>query len=250
LLKKTPLVCAALLGACVWTTGQPDAGTLERRRGFDWVADTTDHFILHFQRGGSAAARSDLLGFQLDRARERTLQVLNEQDFPDRIHVFAVESRARMDDLVGRPIDGIAFYRSKVITLVMGDSVSGSPAHEVSHVIAMNVWGVGPTWLNEGLGVHVAGNWRGRDVHAVARELRARGQLVTLDKLTQNFRSLDPRIAYPQAGSLVRFIRERYSPEALHALWLGDEAEFTRLAGIDLPAIDRLWMISLQGGRD
>ena len=240
-MKKSIIVGAALLGACVWTSTQPDARALESKRGFDWVLDTTDHFILHLQRGSSAAARTGLLGFQLDRARERTLQILNVKDFPDRIDVFAVSSRDRMDELVGRSIDGIAFYRSKVITLVLGDSVSGSPAHEVFHVIAMNVWGVGPVWLNEGLSVHAAGNWRGRDVHAIARELKARGQLATLEQLTKDFRTLPPQTAYPQAGSLVRFIRERYNPEALHALWLENDNEFTRLAGIDLAAMDRLW---------
>jgi hypothetical protein len=243
MLERILIVCiAALSTGCATTAGQqPTARQLERARGFDWVVDTTEHFILHVQGGSPAAARKDLLGFQLDRARERTLQILNQQDFPDRIDVFAVSSRERMDDLVGRSVDGMAYHRSKVITLVLGDSISGSPAHEVFHVIVMNVWGLGPTWLNEGMSVDAAGSWRGRDVHAVARELRARDQLAPIERLTRDFRALAPQVAYPQAGSLVRYIRERYNPESLHALWNGDDVEFARLAGIDLAALDDLW---------
>lgn len=249
MLERMLMVCvAALCAGCVTTAGQqPTARQLVRARGFDWVVDTTENFVLHIQRGSPAVERKDLLGFQLDRARERTLQILNQPDFPDLINVFAVSSRGRMDDLVGRSVDGMAYHRSKVITLVLGDSISGSPAHEVFHVIVMNVWGVGPAWLNEGMSVDAAGSWRGRDVHEAARELRARGQLASVERLMHDFRSLAPQVAYPQAGSLVRFIRERYNPESLHALWREDNDEFARLTGVDLAALDDLWRDWLRG---
>jgi hypothetical protein len=147
---------------------------------------------------------------------------------------------------VDRTIDGIAYYNTNVIALVLGDSVSGSPIHEVFHVIAMSTWGLGPTWLNEGMSVYAAGSWQGRDLHARARELRDRNELVPLDRLTRDFRALDPRVAYPQAGSFVRYLHEHYNPAALHALWVGDDAEFKRLVGIDLAAVDMLWRESFR----
>jgi hypothetical protein len=115
MLERILIVCVAALSAgCLTTAGQqPTARQLVRARGFDWAVDTTDHFILHIQRGSSAIERKDLLGFQLDRARERTLQILSQPDFPDLINVFAVSSRERMDDLVGRSVDGMAYHRSK-----------------------------------------------------------------------------------------------------------------------------------------
>jgi len=214
---------------------------MQRRSGFSWVVDSTDHFVLHLEHGSRAQRSAGLLSFQLDRARERTLDLLGEKDYDERINVFVVGSREQMRRLAGRSIDGIAYYNTNVIALVLGDSVSGSPVHEVFHVIAMRTWGLGPTWLNEGMSVYAAGSWQGRDVHTRARELRARNELVSLDRLVHDFRALDPRIAYPQAGSLVRFLREHYNPAALRALWRGDDAEFTRLVGIDLAAVDKLW---------
>ncbi len=237
LLASTSLVSIA----CAPWHGQPDARQLRQRAGFAWVDDTTDTFILHLERGTASARRADLLAFQLDRARERGLQILGEKNFTPKIEVFAVGSRERMDVLVGRAIDGIAFYRSNVIAIVAGDSVAASPVHEVFHVLAMNKWGVGPVWLSEGMGVDVAGSWQGRDVHVRARELRAESRLATLERLTHDFRDIDPRVAYPQAGSFVRYLRERYNPDALRALWRSQEQEFNRLVGIDLAAVDRLW---------
>jgi hypothetical protein len=235
-----------LLSSCALLRGQPDPRDLQRRSGLSWLVDTTDHFVLHLEKGTRAEKRADLLGFQLDRARERALDLLSEKNYEPRINVFVVGSRSRMQKLVGRNVDGIAYYNTKVIALVSGDSVSGSPMHEVFHAIAMSTWGLGPTWLNEGMSVYAAGTWQGRDLHSRARDLRDRNELVPLDRLTRDFRALDSRIAYPQAGSFVRFLREHYNPAALHALWVGNDAEFTRLAGIDLAAADRLWRDSLR----
>ena len=235
-----------ILSACAVWAGQPDADDLLRRPAFTWVVDTTDHFVLHIEKGTRAEKSADLLGFQLDRARERALDLLSEKNYEPRINVFVVGSRSRMQKLVGRSIVGIAYHNTKVIALVSGDSVSGSPIHEVFHAMAMSTWGLGPTWLNEGMSVYAAGAWQGRDLHSRARDLRDHNELFPLDRLTHDFRALDPRIAYPQAGSFVRFLREHYNPAALHALWVGNDAEFTRLAGIDLAAADRLWRDSLR----
>jgi hypothetical protein len=59
----------------------------------------------------------------------------------------------------------------------------------------MRTWGLGPTWLNEGMSVYAAGTWQGRDLHSRARELRDRNELAPLDRLTHDFRALDPRIS-------------------------------------------------------
>jgi hypothetical protein len=245
-IKRVIALGCALLFSCALVSRQPDARDLQSRSGFRWAVDTTDHFILHLEESSSGEKRADLLGFQLDRARERALDLLSETNYEPRINVFVVGSRSRMQKLVGRIIDGIAYYNTNVIALVSGDSVSGSPIHEVFHALAMRTWGLGPTWLNEGMSVYAAGTWQGRDLHSRARELRDRNELAPLDRLTHDFRALDPRISYPQAGSFVRFLREHYNPAALHALWVGNDAEFTRLAGIDLAAADKLWRDSLR----
>jgi hypothetical protein len=130
-IKRVIALGCALLSSCALVSRQPDARDLQSRSGFRWAVDTTDHFILHLEESSSGEKRADLLGFQLDRARERALDLLSETNYEPRINVFVVGSRSRMQKLVGRIIDGIAYYNTNVIALVSGDSVSGSPIHEV-----------------------------------------------------------------------------------------------------------------------
>ena len=152
-MKRVIALASVLICSCALWAGQPNAPDLQRREGFTWAVDTTDHFVLHLEAGTRAAKRADLMGFEMDRARERALDLLDENDYEPRINVFVVGSRSRMQKLVGRSIDGIAYSNTNVIALVLGDSVSGSPTHEVVHVMATSAWGLGPTWLNEGMSV-------------------------------------------------------------------------------------------------
>src|SRR5262245_48307284 len=109
------LLSTLMMSSCALWSGQPDARDLRRRSGFTWAVDTIDHFVLHLEPNTRAEKSADLIGFQLDRARERTLALLGEKTFEPRINVFVVGSRPRMQNLVGRPIDGIAYYNTSVI---------------------------------------------------------------------------------------------------------------------------------------
>ena len=73
---------------------------------------------------------------------------------------------------------------------------SAIPVHEIFHAIAMNTWGVGPVWLNEGLAVLADGVWQGRPVHEVSRELLAQQKLVRFERLITDFRDEDPGSLY------------------------------------------------------
>src|SRR5262245_55118314 len=95
---NTLTLAGLLLGAgCVLSSAQPSARQLESARGFAWVVDTVDHFVLHIEQGSIAERRADLLAFQLDRARERALHLLDFPESFERIDVFVVASRNRMD---------------------------------------------------------------------------------------------------------------------------------------------------------
>ena len=228
--------------------GQPTHHELLRRSGFAWQTGTTEHFRVYTERGTAADQMPDLLGLQLEQSYLRAHRLLQLPDDDQVIHVFAVSGRNRMEKLVGRRIDGLALHRSRVIVMVVGvgDGRAAEPTHEVMHIIAMNALGVGPVWLNEGLGVYAGGRWRGLDLHQAAREQLRNNKLVELEKLTREFRSVDPNIAFPQAGSLARFIHESYGAAAVRALWSEDTGEFEKQTGASLDSIDRRWRAFLQ----
>ena len=223
------------------TPRQPSPERLASARGFTWVADSSEHFRMHIDSGSIAAHRRDLLKFQLEHARSRVLTLIGEQDYARPIDVFIVADNAAMRRLTKQATNGIAYHKSHVIVLTMTPQWSSVPVHEIFHVIAMNTWGVGPVWLNEGMAVLADGVWQGRAVHEVTRELLAQQKLVSLERLMRRFRAEDAAVVYPQAASLLKYIGEQFGIEAIRLLWQRDEAGFARVTGSSLIAIDERW---------
>ena len=233
-----------LLTSCQFlnpTPLQPSPERLASARGFVWVTDSSEHFRMHIDSGSIAVRRRDLLKFQLEHARSRVLTLIGEQDYARPIDVFIVADNAAMRRLTKQATNGIAYHRSHVIVLTVTPTWSAIPVHEVFHVIAMNTWGVGPVWLNEGMAVLADGVWQGRAVHEVTRELLVQKKLVSLERLTTRFRAEDATVVYPQAASLLKYIGEQFGIEALKLLWQRDEAGFSRMTGSSLIAIDERW---------
>src|SRR5687768_850901 len=199
---------AAATSGCGWTPLRAqDVRPLQLREApaFTWVADSTEHFDIHIEAGSAAETRRGIVAFQLEEARRRVMRVLGLETYPTRISVFVVGSRDRMNRLVRRKTNGIAFHRTHTIALVSTAEWSASSTHELLHILAMNTWGVGPVWLNEGLAVYADGKWHDQDLHATARYLLERRALPPIDRLIKRFRNLDELTAYPAAGSLVKY---------------------------------------------
>jgi hypothetical protein len=248
-IKHISLAAALLLSACQLvdrTPNQPDPQRLLRTRGFEWVTDSSDHFRLHIESASPAAQRTDLLKFTLEHDRTRVLRLLRESDFGPVIDVFVVASRDQMQRLTGQSTNAIAYHRSRVIVLTITSEWSATSAHEILHVIAMNSWGVGPVWLNEGLAVLADGTWQGQPLHAAAKALLDRDQLVPLDELIKEFRTLAPAIAYPQAGSLIQYIADQYGIAAVKLLWQQESADFLHIVGKDLETVEKEWRAFLR----
>ena len=93
--------------------------------------------------------------------------------------------------------------------------------HECVHLYA-SALGMPVSLLTEGLAVAFQTNpmandfvprWSGTFVHDLARTFRTDGRLVPIDQMlqTSQFRSQDPNVAYPEAGSFARFLIDAYS---------------------------------------
>jgi hypothetical protein len=92
-----------------------------------------------------------------ERPMPRILELLGEQSYSEKIHIFAVGSRARMKALIGRESNGHAFTDDQTVCCVFSDKIRAGGAHELMHVITWNRWGrMKPdrAWLSEGLAVY------------------------------------------------------------------------------------------------
>ena len=238
----------ALAGAtgCVREVPQRTAPELLAAPGFDWAADSTSWFRFHVERGSDAHSRLPVLMARFERDRRAVLDLLGEPRYPHRIDVFIVDSRADLRALFGRETNGVAHYRTNVIGIVSTPEWSAATAHEVLHVIAMNLWGVTEPWLNEGLAVYAAGTWHGADLHEAAAALFARGRGIPLRRLFANFRAQDETRAYPLAGSFVRYLHERFGDDALRAIWQRGAGGLEEITGADRRALERAWRAEIR----
>ena len=239
-----------LLGGCHWFglgDAQPSPAELIGERGFRWGTDSSRHFVVRIDQSSAASGRSQLVLFQLDRSRSRVLKLLELPDTVSPIHVFVVGSRERMDDLVGRTTNGIAFPQSRLIVLVTAADWSASATHELFHVLAAQAWGPGPTWLNEGMAVFADGQWQGSPIDQIARKRVDEGKTVSLKRLQEDFRDIDEELSYPLAASLVSYIHQHYGLDAIRSLWQDEKT--AQLRGRSLEQVEQDWLASLRAMR-
>jgi len=121
---------------------------------------------------------------------------------------------------------GVAYPEQNLIILktprlLPGMDLKEVLLHEIVHVILGQKFGARPipTWLNEGLTMHLAGEWGWSRQIAMARAV-ASNRLIPLDRLVKGFpeNRLEAETAYAQSYYFVAFLRDRYGPAVLGRL--------------------------------
>lgn len=133
---------------------------------------------------------------------------------PEKIRYHKYRSDARKEELTGRP--GGAHFDSNVL-----HATSYNDRHEIVHVLT-EPWGHGSPFLSEGLAVHLAGSWYDRDVDDFTKMVIRTSGMTPLRQLadSKTFASLPIGVAYPQAGSFVRYLVRNYGMESLKKVYV------------------------------
>jgi len=226
-------------GSIPWES--PEPRDILKRSGFAWLSTHTEHFCVHVIRGSTA--ERDLVNREEDAERSfaRALELLGESSYAATIDVFIVESRAIMRRLVGAETNGRAFPEANMLAYVYGGGINAGGPHELTHVIANNLWGPGEPWLSEGLAVYADDRWHDHHLHALAKHLVERGDLPAFETLVNWFRWRNSLLTYPAAGSLVKHLYERYGLDAVKAAWGGGAAALPEVTGKSREALEREW---------
>ncbi len=219
--------------------------SLRETPGFSWTEARTDGFIIYADRGGVSADSVDRIAQQVVISKSQVLLYMSLQEYPPTVAVFAVDTRQRMQDLIGRRTNATGFFDSNVLCLVWPRSGGDGLTHELTHVVAMNVWGVPQRWINEGVAVDATGDWIGRDLHNISESLRKQGELPTLRKLIRQFDSVPSARSYPAVGSFVRFVRETYGIDAVRQIWDGGYRAIPEATGFSEMQVETQWLAML-----
>lgn len=246
------LVVAVTLAACARPaldyTKPFTARDIQAARGFDWVRDSAGPFLLYAEAGNGPAARLGEVATELtDTVLPRIRAVINRGVGEGPVHVFLLEAGGDMKRLVGWGGTGVATAEFVLHTLPADRQRLG--AHEFMHVATArhfgDLEGFGAWVLNEGVAVFASGHWQGHDVHALTKHLRETGRGLSLAVLLGEGRRRPERIVYPQAGSLVAYVHDRFGADTLAALlehqYRSADPVFQTVLGVGLAELQAGW---------
>lgn len=166
----------------------------------DWVRVETERFVFFEPRAARLTA-ADRERNEQDLARlEATLGLR----LPEKVKFYFYETDEQKTRVSGRGGMGHVELPGRLHTL------RRSHPHELVHLLTATVGPPESVLFGEGLAVHLAGDWQGRPLDAVVRELHADGRLPRLTELASydSFSKIPETTTYPTAGSFVRFLVE------------------------------------------
>lgn len=187
---------------------------------FFWKHDTSGIFNYHFEAEFLTPDNLIKIISITDKKYNRILELLGETVYPHQIDYFIVNSRERMNRLIGYRLNAAAYPRFNALYAVYNDKINAVGGHELNHIIAFNMWGnQSDKVLSEGFAVYTDDKWHGNNLHGLCRYLISENKFVALHDLIDNYSDYTPMITYPEAGSFVKLLYEKYGRAKFKMLW-------------------------------
>ena len=192
---------------------------MKKAKGFVWKSEKSANFVFYFEPQTPAERDIEKIKANMEKERSAAETLLGATSRLE-IDVFLVDSLKRMKDLVGA--ERHAWASSATIGATYGDDgIRRIGAHEILHCLALELWGESSgLWANEGLAVYSEDHWRGIPLHLVAKWLLDKGYLLPMSVLTESDVWKTNMFTYPQCGSFVKFIYERYGMVIMKDIYL------------------------------
>ncbi len=233
-------------GALGWPEMAGDATVRQYvdHSAFNWKSKRTSHFRLYFEKGSEASRNIAALKRNVEADRARVLKLIGRSDYQPTIHAFFLTSGDQMRQLVGEAVDG----RSRPSQHAVFSVVNANRlhlTHEICHEVVSNVWGAAEPWIEEGLAVYAD---EGLNAYYDSWELLGSRDLIPLDKLVDPEwkSSMYPAdTTYPELGSFVKFLHDRYGVESIRRIWQGGSQSVPQVFGKPLAELERDWRDSL-----
>ncbi|MFW6131990.1 MAG: hypothetical protein ACOC5F_05285 [Candidatus Aminicenantaceae bacterium] len=236
------ITCCLFIMSCgLIVFNGPSARELYNNKNMSWQTETTSHFRLYFEEESYAHKNISILKNGSEKSYSHILSLLNEKNYNDTIHVFIVDSRTKMKDLLGWETNGSAFPKHNVVCYIYSQLIKANTSHEIMHIISMNLWGNSDPWIREGLAVYSDDNWHGYSLHGLCKYLMLKGKLLPLKNIMTKFNSYDDLLTYPQAGSFVKFLYENYDLEIVQYVWKKGWRSIHEIIGKDLGVLEQEW---------
>jgi len=180
----------------------------------------SDHFIVYFHKETLAEKKLHEIIQEREKAYTKIVKILGIEP-PHKIRLFLFPSSREKTFYTGHIGAGAA--QSFTMMEVYNEEIKVEPHHELTHIIASFINPNSPALLNEGLAVSIVPYWNGKHVDDWVRLYKRKGELIPLITLLTfteiGSPSTMPSISYPEAGSFVKFLIERYGVNKFRQLY-------------------------------
>lgn len=210
---------------------------------FNWQKDSTEHFNFYYNSKYIPNSYVDSAKIIFEKEFPELLEFLGVKKYKEKLNLFMVHSRKDMGKLVGMETNGIANIEDNTVYSVFNESIKTYGKHEFCHIISCNEWGMyKEIWLSEGLAVNSDDNWWGYNLHSLANYLDAKGKLIPIKKMVENFHKYNSLITYPESGSFVKYIKEKYGLYVIKELWKEGAVVFENKLNKNISSIEQEWL--------
>ena len=225
-------------------SGQRKLQSFQNNADFQWKTDTIDtNVVIYFEQSSYAEKHKDVLKKRIKHFLNNTVKFIGDENYNNSIHYFILDSRNKMKQLIGYEANGVTFVKDAIIAAVFSESVNAVYSHhELFHLIAANSWGTPKIWVNEGMAVFADNRWRGYDLHQLSKFLIDRGNYISINDISKNFKKYDSMVTYPLLGSFVKFIDETYGRDTLKILWRNNSKKIEKRLGKSVLDLENEWL--------
>jgi len=219
-------------------------------RNFNWQSKSSEHFRIHYLPGSVAEREIDTLIKQNEAYLASHLTLLGIEEYDKVINFFYCDSRDQVKEISSYSVRTMANPGCLTVLAVLNNEERGHDAHELMHIVSMDLWGgwewkraPALSWLSEGLAAYADIPCNGYEqAELAAHILKNTENSVPLDSLATNFRQYPEMIGYMLMASFVQFVLDQYGMELFHNLWNEGYDGFEKVFGKDVVAVEQEWL--------
>jgi Peptidase MA superfamily len=217
-------------------------------RNFVWECDSSLHIKYYYAPHSTAAKNIDSIKIKSESYYEHALSLVHEINYPRKISLIFSESRSKMKELTSFESNGLANWKYNAIYYVYGDSLRINGVHEFNHVITTNLWGENDSyhWLSEGFAVYSDNSWGKYDLHLLCKYLLDKNRLLSIHELRNNFNDYSSLITYPQSGSFVKYLYEKYGYDKFKQFWQQGDGKVQNIYGKSFETLEQEWLVAIK----
>lgn len=197
----------------------------------DWLTKKSQHYVFHYFKGSLAEKDINKIVKIQEQSHRKILRILELKN-KKTIKYYFYPSRKIKEKLMGDDGYGNAIWleisKKKEVSeskrfeihVIYNNKCKLIGEHEDTHLLSLP-WGVAIFLFCEGLAEFISEKWHDRDTDSWAREYLEKDKLYSVDFLisNKNWDKVDDMIAYPQAGSFVRYLVNTYEMEKFRVVY-------------------------------